>query len=431
MLKKLNLRGFKLHDNTSLDLAPITIFIGENNSGKSSIFQALMGLRQAVESGTFCIKAMRQETNIQISPHYPNMQPYIYQSNIHINLGDFKDVLRNRTDEVNIELQSRKSFEGNDANINCKFTVKNNMIYEHSGSLETSRIGKINWKCQQTGYTFTPPAIQYEGVQVNFGASLPFNLSSSLTAAPQTNLDKMRRDMLTFLGLPREVVTTIKLIHPIRGSEESATPVTPQRPVNLDMAIHLDRATALGAFLPYNREIEDKVNEYIEKVLLSDGLRFELVESPPHHVVLKTKKGRHFIHEGTGSNQLPYLLTQILLTSGVEETILFSEPEAHLHPKAQYKLGQLLTRIQKSENKQFIIETHSPSFIYPFLYAIATKKEEERLPLGSLAIWYFNNVDGESKPEMLEIDEKGAIKGGLKGFAEQSLTELQEYLKSI
>jgi len=42
MLKKLTIKNFKrFRDETPVDLSPITVLLGGNNSGKSTILQAL------------------------------------------------------------------------------------------------------------------------------------------------------------------------------------------------------------------------------------------------------------------------------------------------------------------------------------------------------------------------------------------------------
>ncbi|PIP42204.1 hypothetical protein CO110_00460 [Candidatus Desantisbacteria bacterium CG_4_9_14_3_um_filter_40_11] len=41
MITKIDLKGFKLHSSTSITASPVTIFICPNNSGKSSLVQAI------------------------------------------------------------------------------------------------------------------------------------------------------------------------------------------------------------------------------------------------------------------------------------------------------------------------------------------------------------------------------------------------------
>ena len=51
MLRELRIKNFKgWQDTGSIHMAPITLFFGTNSSGKSSIGQFLMMLKQTVES---------------------------------------------------------------------------------------------------------------------------------------------------------------------------------------------------------------------------------------------------------------------------------------------------------------------------------------------------------------------------------------------
>ncbi|MDQ6950092.1 MAG: AAA family ATPase, partial [Mariprofundales bacterium] len=51
MLKELRIQNFKgWKDTGSIQMAPITLFFGANSSGKSSIGQFLMMLKQTIES---------------------------------------------------------------------------------------------------------------------------------------------------------------------------------------------------------------------------------------------------------------------------------------------------------------------------------------------------------------------------------------------
>jgi predicted ATPase len=49
-LKRFSVENFKAFRNSRLDLTPLTILIGENSSGKSSILQALLLIKQTLES---------------------------------------------------------------------------------------------------------------------------------------------------------------------------------------------------------------------------------------------------------------------------------------------------------------------------------------------------------------------------------------------
>ncbi len=87
-LPSVRLKNFKLHEETTIEAGPITVFIGPNNSGKSSIFQALLALRQAA--------ARRSSQLLQPAETRPTTldQPYQYPSDEVVSFGEFKDIVR-------------------------------------------------------------------------------------------------------------------------------------------------------------------------------------------------------------------------------------------------------------------------------------------------------------------------------------------------
>ncbi|MFA0759699.1 MAG: hypothetical protein NOOUEUKL_002381, partial [Candidatus Fervidibacter sp.] len=51
MLTKLRIRNFKCFEDTGeMEIRPLTLLVGPNSSGKSSIMQFLLALRQTIES---------------------------------------------------------------------------------------------------------------------------------------------------------------------------------------------------------------------------------------------------------------------------------------------------------------------------------------------------------------------------------------------
>src|SRR5208282_2872149 len=98
MLKTIRLRNFKLHEDTSIEAAPITVFIGPNNSGKSSIFQALLLLRQA---------AARNDKFLCQSPTGNQPGPsenYLHSPNVIVDVGAFDEAVHKGADEIEIQL---------------------------------------------------------------------------------------------------------------------------------------------------------------------------------------------------------------------------------------------------------------------------------------------------------------------------------------
>ena len=436
MLKRIRLKNFKLHEDTSIEAAPITVFIGPNNSGKSSVFQALLALRQAAARGdnVFCQPLERNPTSQE--------QPYFFPKGELVDLGDFKQAVRRGHGDLKVELAgdyahdtSKSAFRP--ATVEFRVTIRENNLVVHSGMLDTGETayGLARWqwmKGMQPGSLQLPFSIA--GIQVKLSPTDNFRLIGFSGCELPPNNPPEAGDAASLIGrrLAETVLRFYQSLHPIlpiRGFEEWGFPLPGFRPSGLELISLPDRALALAALLAYGRNLEEEVSKRLED-LLGIQIRSELL--PPRKVTIwaraaaNQKPGTLFANEGTGANQLPFILVPIALAQP-NETILLSEPEAHLHPKAQCDLTRMLLTVAKKENIQFFIETHSEHVLHVILNAIGKREWEPT----QVAIYSFENIDGTAKVTRLEIDEQGGVKGGLPGFFDQSLGELTEYLETL
>ncbi|PYV20047.1 MAG: hypothetical protein DMG27_23985, partial [Acidobacteria bacterium] len=120
-----------------------------------------------------------------------------------------------------------------------------------------------------------------------------------------------------------------------------------------------------------------------------------------------------FANEGSGANQLPFILLPIALAP-TNETILLSEPEVHLHPKAQSELTALLLRAAEKQNLQLFIETHSEHVLHELLHAVA----KGELARDDLAIYYFANHPKREWRRLTawRLTNEGESKGACRAF---------------
>ena len=179
--------------------------------------------------------------------------------------------------------------------------------------------------------------------------------------------------------------------------------------------------------LAYRRPLEESLSNLLKKVT-GTGLRAE--PTPPQLVEVKstTLSGAvNIVTEGFGANALILLLHQ-LLTADKGATILIEEPEIHLHPKAQAELAEVLADVAKSHDKQLIITTHSEHFASRLLTLIA----EKQLTADELAIYSFEKDEkGECFASEIEITERGQVTGGLTGFFDTNLSEMNRYIEAL
>ncbi len=439
MLTKIALKNFKLHAETEIEAAPITVFIGPNNSGKSSIGQALLLWRQAAARGS----------NILCTPWMKGNEPFVFAEDQLIDIGEFQQIVRHGEREISIRIVGSSppgkhiEYGPGPTNGNFEVRVRENSLVYHRGVVDY-RIDALDWKKQftwewswgrqpgQIGFVVNPgknaslivvPSNGFSLIgQVNWTMSGPVSTSPEESIALGELANRFHESVRTLLN-------SVHPVFPIRGFEQVTYPfpATPAR--SADRAGVADRAIALVSVLASNRAIQRQLSAWLEGLL---GISIDVEQKADHRGTLLSSSsdsrslGSLFSNEGTGTSQLPFILVPIGLTPP-GETMFLSEPEVHLHPKLQVEVGRLLLRLAKDEKRQFFIETHSEHLLHAMLNAVAAGE----LKADDLAIYYFKNENGRAATTRLKVDERGGVEGGLPGFFDQSLDELSEYLAAL
>jgi predicted ATPase len=87
------------------------------------------------------------------------------------------------------------------------------------------------------------------------------------------------------------------------------------------------------------------------------------------------------------------------------------------------KLVSVLIDITENEDKNFIITTHSEHIVLSLLNKIVKKKIKPE----DVRIYYLFRDNKRIIIEKQEINDKGQIKGGLKGFYKTELKEVKDF----
>ena len=105
-----------------------------------------------------------------------------------------------------------------------------------------------------------------------------------------------------------------------------------------------------------------------------------------------------------------------LLSSAPGDLVFIENPEAHLHPRAQSKLGELIARAASS-GVQVIFETHSDHVLNGIRIAIKTGllKSEQA------AVLFFSKGEESKSTSVttLNIDQNGRIDNWPSGFFDE------------
>jgi predicted ATPase len=106
---------------------------------------------------------------------------------------------------------------------------------------------------------------------------------------------------------------------------------------------------------------------------------------------------------GYGVSQcLPFLVEMFSRNKGTWYAI--QQPEVHLHPKAQAALGNLFYSLSISEDKNFLIETHSDYIIDRFRLNC---RQAANKPVVDSQVLYFERTPTGNTVYPIEIDDRG------------------------
>ena len=141
-------------------------------------------------------------------------------------------------------------------------------------------------------------------------------------------------------------------------------------------------------------------------------------ESEPFQVQVRKFGGllkgppRNLIDVGYGVSQILPVITE-LLRQDAPKLFLLQQPEVHLHPRAQAALGSLFCQVAGME-RQLVVETHSDYLIDRVRMDVRDGASE--LTPDDVSILFFERTDLDVHIHSLRIDEEGNIVGEPKSY---------------
>src|ERR1051326_297738 len=147
--------------------------------------------------------------------------------------------------------------------------------------------------------------------------------------------------------------------------------------------------------------------ETIDKGKLGHELKVATHEAEPLH---------DLTHVGVGVSQLlPILVLSLLADQG--STLIFEQPELHLHPRVQTRLADFFVSMTMLQ-KQCIVETHSEYLINRLRYRAAISEGDE---VSKDVIMYFVEKEkGHSTYRPIRINRYGVIEDWPRGFFDEN-----------
>lgn len=402
MLKELRIKNFKsLKDTGTLEIKPITLLVGANSSGKSSLIQFLLLLKQTVES--------RDIEN-----------PLIFNGTC-IQLESYRNIIFKN--DVNQTLEFEFSFDPF-SRLSVPFISPEVTYYVvfhegDGGKVEILRFEVIDTESEEPGLSilWNNEEKKYDIIgksRKNLRLDPFFRF---LRFYPHVIEDIYYRAVSFTRFFDRIFSKGICYLGPLREYPQRYYPVSGA--IMEDVGFKGEKT--IEVLTTAGEDVLQKVQEWIKNFGMAESIRIKplkgktLVEVLLEDSTLEMSFNLYDVGFGV-SQVLPIIAEGFFAPSG--SLILIEQPEIHLHPRLQSEMGDLLIDISKS-NKKLIIETHSEHL----LLRIQRRITEGSLKSDDVALYFFTYTNEGTTIERIRIDDLGRFENWPPGFFEEDVEE--------
>lgn len=448
MINQLRMQNFKgWKDTGCIKFAPLTLFFGANSSGKSSIGQFLMMLKQTVDSPD------------RKAVFFPGNQNSVVQ------LGSYKEMVHQRNIDNKIKFNYTWSFN----NISFEDPITLNQysgdVLRFEAEVGLMNQDQISLSTENFMYEFFKGDTRVLSIGMKKKGATSYDIVSS-------NYDLKRKagrpwdpdSIIRFYGFPNEVagyhqnadfVQEINLAHeklfqsmyylrPIRTNPERFYPWSGIKPESVGATGENTIPALLAA---RKRRISYKKNkkaylfeEVIAQKLQQMGLIDKFSVAPvseqrqEYEVKIRTKGSKDSVDlpdVGFGISQVLPVLVECFYAPH-NSIIIMEQPEIHLHPSAQAALADALIDViysredGKDRNIQLIIETHSEHF----LRRIQRRVAENKIKNEDISVYFADASISPANLRPLEVDTFGNIKNWPENFFGDEIGDITAHAKA-
>jgi predicted ATPase len=367
MIESIELTNFKCFAQQPVLLKPLTLLAGMNSSGKSTIIQALLLLRQSY------LENLLPNVGLTLNGKLAE-------------LGTAKDVLFEEADVDEIGFELRDSLP---AQLKLQFAYREESDvlavngYEQSGDIWTTSLFRDEFHYLRA---------ERIGPRTSFGMS-DYEVRHHRQLGPS---GEFAAHFLSLFG--SEIVESEGLRHPAASSN------TLQSQVEAWMT-----------------EISPGVRLSVKRYSEMDLITFSVTYILGHQVASSAYRPTNV---GFGiTYALPIVVS--ILSAKPGSLVLIENPEAHLHPRGQVRMGELLSRAAAA-GVQVILETHSDHV----LNGIRLSVHEQKINSPDVALYHSKWLPAGKSPslKLLELNSDGRLLDWPDGFFDETERSLDRLL---
>ena len=416
-----------------VDFGKITLLTGANSTGKSSLMYGVLGVLQG------------------------NSYPYTFSVNgRYVNMGNFLEMVSNH-DENKVMAISHTFV---DSKSNISYSIKTEWEKDNVGN---PRFLSCECRCEYFYYLLK------KGIDENLYLSIDYEPAKNPNSRKMQELlssiseeDAELKNIVEFLKYSSEEVHIKEALFPVADGNWDEID---NKTKNSHLLLYREILSVLATYnksinyissyrQPAQRfytekkasqeKIEPSGEGFINELLTwrdSDKDKFDtFVQSMRSIGILadvvpaRTGEGQFKVniraHEndkevnlsdaGFGISQfVPVVIGDVEL--GKDSTLYVSQPEVHLHPKAQANFGDYLVR-QTKQDKRYVIETHSEYLLNRLRLAIVKGELLE----DDVKTYYISQENGKTKLSAISFNKRGQITGAPQDFFDTYMIDVMD-----
>jgi predicted ATPase len=437
MLNQLGLENFKSWRSVrQLRMAPITGLFGTNSSGKTSIIQALLMMKQTVESSD-----RKQVLNLG-----DDSDP--------VRLGTFREILHQGKGPFEFDLKWTLPHElvipdpaQPGATLFCGAEMDFRTRISAAGGKGRMRVEELEYRFADATIAMRRKEREEHGYELDGSSERGFGFKrirgrawdlpdpvKSYGFPDQAKAYYQNASFVSDLALAfEEQMNRVYYLGPLRdypkreytwaGAEPADMGQRGERVVDALMASQerpkISRGKGVKAFT-----VQEYVGYWLKELGLVHGFSVQPItpDSNLYRVWITRGPGAApalITDVGFGISQiLPVLTICYYVPEG--STILLEQPEIHLHPAVQSGLADVFIDVIKRRKIQLVVESHSEHL----LRRLQRRMAEEQIAPEHVALYFARDERGVSRLSPLEVDEFGNIRNWPPNFFGDEMGDL-------
>ncbi|MCQ9133064.1 AAA family ATPase [Streptomyces hilarionis] len=391
----------------ALELRPITVILGRNNSGKSALARSPLVLSKGIMTDSPLPLDLDQLENEIAAPSFIDL---IHGMRPHGNIKIGLEFTRDGSPSLHLEASIQNIDEWKLQVVSSlKLTTPDHEIFLEWIPTSDPRPDERVYKVTSGASSIAATAIRFEGL-------LPVGIAEK---------SELAEAVISVAARARSEFSRVRYLGPFRERPARLHKLPSRMPQ--EVGPHGESAAGMLAndMARGQGELISQVNDFLSENL--PGWTVEVTESGEMYSILFRSRVDKTIavnvsDVGTGVAQaLPIFVQRamdVLQPPNRDTLEIIEEPELHLHPSAHALLADLYLAAARTSGVRFLIETHSETLLLRLRRRIA-----EGLSPENVAIYFVEDLGGSATARLIEIDPLGNLDYWPRGIFSEDLEE--------